>query len=499
MQFNYIPGNIVAPIIAFEVNSGGQFENQARLLLIGHKSAAGTMALDVPTPCATTAQARALAGAGSMLDDMFRLARRNAPAQEIWIAAATPAGTANQRTITIDTVPAAGGQGVIEIAGQPVRVTITAGDTTAIVAASLNGAINAYYDQFSEASLPVTSAVAANVVTCTARHIGAHGAEVDFYVPYVDGGNAFTGRVTVAQTVAGTGAPSIANVLAAAGDDQFDWPVSAFGDDANVALLKAWLDDVSGRWAWNRQIYGHAFYPRVDTNANLTTHGLAQDNRHITVLGRVAAAGNAQPGWQYAAAYAARIVPWLSDGANGNVSRNQTGLEIVGISPPRDRSYWPNYSSRNAWLVSGLSTFQVDTAGRVLVDKAITTARFLLGVPDTTFRDIQAMGQLMYALRFLRAELTYEHAQKIASDDNPANLDVISTTADVRATLVHSYTQLVRRGVMENVAEFANRSRVERDGDNPGRYNVLAPLDRTNPLDVIAANAVIYSQYRAAA
>ncbi len=82
--FNTIPGNIVAPIFTFEVNSGGQFENGARLLLIGHKTSAGSAALDVPVMCSTTLEARQLFGAGSMLDDMVRLARKNAPAQEIW-------------------------------------------------------------------------------------------------------------------------------------------------------------------------------------------------------------------------------------------------------------------------------------------------------------------------------------------------------------------------------------------------------------------------------
>ncbi|MCA0275868.1 MAG: hypothetical protein LCH86_07690 [Proteobacteria bacterium] len=498
-MFNNIPGNIVAPIIAFEVNSGGQFESQSRLLLIGHKTSVGSMAVDTPVPCQTERDARALAGAGSMLDDMFRIARRNAPGQEIWIGAVAPTGTANARTLTVGDVPAGGGIGVIEIAGEPVQLTIAPGDTANAVAAALGAAINAYFNPLNDASLPVTATVAGGVVTCTNRHLGAHGAEVDFNIPALATGNAFAGALTVAISVAGSGAPSLTGLLAALGDDPFDWPVSGFGDDGTVAAFKALLNDVSGRWAWSRQIYGHAFYPKTDTSGNLTTHGLAQDDRHISPVARVAGGGYSQPSWQFVAAYSARIVPWLSDGANGNVSRNQTGLQLIGIAPPRDRAFWPNHASRNAWLVSGLSTWSVDAAGRVLIDKAITTQRTTLGVTDTTFRDIQKIGQVMYALRRFRAALTYEHGQKAIADDNPGNIDTVSTPREIAATMVHTYRDLVNSGVLENVVAFGASLKVARDADNPNRINIVAPLDTTNPLDVIGANAVIYSQFRNAA
>ncbi len=44
--------------------------------------------------------------------------------------------------------------------------------------------------------------------------------------------------------------------------------------------------------------------------------------------------------------------------------------------------------------------------------------------------------------------------------------------------------------------EAAKRLRVERNADNPNRVDIYAPLDTVNPLDIIATNAVIYSQFR---
>lgn len=497
--FNTIPGNLVAPIITFEVNSGGQFENSSRLLLIGHKISAGAMVDNVPVICPSTVEARRLAGAGSMLDDMVRAVRANAPVQELWIMSVPPTGTAEIRTLTVNTVPAGGGVGVVEIAGEPITITIAAGDTAATVAAAINAAIGAYYNQFKEASLPFTSTVASAVVTLTARHAGLIMSDIDITIPVVQGGNALTGRVTLATTTPGAGSPDLSAGLAALGDDAFDWIASPFSDSTNIGRYKALLSDISGRWAWNQQIYGHVFYPFTDTIGNLTSHGLSHDDRHITIIPRPTSGSIPQPTWFWTAAIAARVVPWLSDGANGNVSRNQTGLEVIGLDAPRDRSKWYNYATRDSFLRSGVSTWKVDSTGRVLIDKLITTQRTTLGVPDTTFRDIQKIGQLVYALRKFRTQLTIEHGQKAIADDNPGNVGAISTPRDIAATFMHAYREMVNTGVLENAVRAADLLEVKRNSDNPNRVDIYAPIDTVNPLDVIAANAVIYSQFRAAA
>lgn len=499
MEFNTIPGNLIAPIITFEVNSGGQFESRSRLLLLGHKNGGAAIADNTPTICPTAAEARALAGAGSMLDDMVRAARRAAPAQEIWIGAVPATGTAAVESVTIDTVPAAGGVGYLEIAGETISVAIAAGASAATVAAALAAAIGGYYNPLTQASLPFTAAVNGGddtQVDLTARHAGAFGSTIDIYVPAVNGANAFTGNVTIAEETPGAGVPDMSAMLAALGDDPFDWIVSAFSDDTNVGRLQDLLSDVSGRWAWNRQIYGHAFYVKLDTTGNLTTHGLAQNDRHTTVLPLISGGSTPHPTWMWAAGLAARIVPWLSDGANGNVSRNQTGLTVPGLAPPRDRSKWLDYATRESFLGSGLSTWKVDSGGNVIIDKIVTTHRTTGGVTDTTFRDIQAMGQLMYALRKFRADLTFEHSQKSIADSNPGNLVSVSTVRDVRATYLHSYEEMTRQGVLENLALAAELVKVERDADNPNRVNLYGPIDRTNPLDILANNAVLYSQFR---
>ncbi|MEP9378388.1 hypothetical protein ABLE91_16855 [Aquabacter sp. CN5-332] len=497
--FNSIPGNIVAPIISFEVNSGGQFESVSRLLYIGHKNT-GAAALDnVPFRCNSVNEAIALTGKGSMLAEQLIAGRANAEAQDIWLLPVPAIGTAEVRTISVAVVPAGGGFGVIQIDGKEISLTVAPGTAATAVATALAAAINGFQDPLTKSALPFTAVATDDDVALTARWAGEIVGAVDIYVPPLASTNLFTSLLSVAITTAGAGTPNLAAGLAALGDDPFDWWSSPWADATNMGRYQSVLADIAGRWSWSRQSYGHVFVPKIDSTANLTTFGLSYDTRHVTTLPRIAAGGDATNPWVWAAAMTARIVPWLSDGVTGNVSRNQTGLVVQGVSAPRDRSKWMNdYATRNAFLVSGLSTYGVRTDGAVTIDKIITMQRTDgAGNVDTTFRDIQKIGQLVYALRLFRARLQAEHGQKAIANDNPGDLLALTTVKDIRNTVAAVYRSMP--GVVENAQAFAERLDVRRNTDNANRVDIFAPLDMVNPLDVLAANATIYSQFQAAA
>lgn len=496
--FNLIPGNIRAPIFAFEINSGGQFENVSRFLLVGHANAGSSLAANVPVRCNNVEEAVALAGRGSMLTEMLIGTRLNAPAQDVWLLRVEDVGSAEVRTITVSNVPASGGYAVLLVGDEAVALTINAGDTVNAVAAAIASAINAYQNPLTKSGLPYTAVSAAGVVTLTARHKGVIFSTVDLSVPVVTGGNAFAGVLAFATMTPGTGSPDLSAGLASLGDDPFDWILSPFSDTANLARYQSVLSDTAGRWAWSRQSYGHVFTTVTDTTSNLTTLGLSIDNRHITMIPRLAGAGNGTLPWVFLAALIARVIPWLSAGDLGDVSRNQTGLVVEGVSAPRDRSKWFNdYATRDAFLGTGLSTWTVRTDGRVTIDKLVTMQRTDgSGNVDTTFRDVQAIGQLIYALRYFRERLHAEHGRKAIADSNPGNLASITTVVDIANTFIAAYRSMP--GVLENSAEFVRQLDVQRNVSNPNRVDVYAPLDRINPLDVIAANATLYAQFREA-
>lgn len=490
-----IPGGIVAPLLAFDVESGGQFQSETRMILLGHGTSAGTLAAGAIALCGSVAQARLLAGRGSMLESMFIRARRNAPAQEIWLGRVADGATAQVRTITLGTPPAAGGQGVVSIAGEDVSLNIAAGDSAATVAAALRDAINAYINPVTKISLPFTATASTNVVTLTARHGGTSANGIDIHVPLLEGANAFTGLFTFAVGTAGAGVPDVAAVLAAMGDDPFEIVVSAFGDDANRVKLDDFHNNVSGRWSYAQQLYGHVFYPRTDTVANLATAGLARDSWHLTLWPLMpAAAGMARPDYEFIAACIGRVSPFFGGGSSGLVSVNQSGLEVIDMIAPRDRDYWPDYPTRDGLLKSGVSTWKVDRSGRILIDKIITQQQTTNGLPDTALRDIQAIYQITYALTYMRAQLAYEYPNKALVRDNPADNPNLVTPRDITATNVNSLIELADRGVVEVTQELLDALTTAIDNDNPNRANMFVDIDLVNPADIFAGLVRAFSQ-----
>lgn len=496
VPFNSIPSGLVAPIMTFEVNSGGAVETETRIVLLGCATGDGTIAANTPVYAASQQAVDVLCGSRSMLRDMYRVARAAAPGERIDIVAVPAVGVAATFTVTFTAPPASGGYGVLSIAGREVALTIPAGSTASDAAADLVAAINGYYDEITRATLPVTAAQVDEVVTLTAVHAGAVAGDLDVWVDTTRADNTYVSIATVAAGTAGTGAPDTSSALAAIGDDEATTVISPFGDAANLTRYRAMMSDASGRWSWMRQVYGHVWTVATDSAADLVTAGEAMtDDRHVTALGRIEASGDATPAWVWIAAYAGVHVPWLHDGVSGNVSRNMTGLALPFVTPPRDRTKWPGYETRNTILKSRISTWRIE-AGAVVVDKAVTLSKVnSLGQLDRTFRDVQALYQTMVALKYFRGRAAIEHGNKALASTNPTGNAAISTPTDVLATFVHAYTDLVARGVLEDIDGFVARAKAQRNAGSETRVDILAPLDRVNPLDVLAANAVLYAQF----
>lgn len=493
VAFNQIPSNLVAPIFAAEVNSGGLPDQPRRLVLLGHKLAAGAAAAGVLIPITSKEDAAAAFGLGSMLYDMARLAFLNAPAAPVAAIAVDEVGAAAAWTVTLSGVPANTGQGALEINGARLAVTIAASDTPTSAAAALAAAINGFYDPLTGETLPVTATAAAAVVTIVARHKGLSGADVDLYVPKI-AGNPFaaTGVATIAQTVQGAGSPTTAAALAALGEDPADLVLAPWSDAPNLAAYAAWSNDVSGRWAWNRLSFGHVATVFTGTFAAAIALGQTLNDRHLTVLRRQS--GVLSPGWSWLAARYACEAAWLFDDVNGNVARSQANRPVIGLRGVRDRSALDVYAAENQLNANGVSTWRQDQTGQVLIGKSVTTMRLgPQGQPDATFRDIQSVFQVEIVLQFQRSRFLTEHGNKVIADDNPGALPTVSTPKDIKATFLHAQEELARRGVIENVATTGRSLRVMRDVGNPARVNVYEQIDRTNPLDILALNATIYA------
>jgi phage tail sheath gpL-like len=500
--FNEIPGSgLIAPGVFFEVNSGGQFSSVRRLILVGYKTSTGILAVETPTPVTSLAQADKLAGPGSMLREMWRVAAKNAPAQPIWMVAIADPGTPKAVwTLAVNSVPATG-QGIIEICGRRIRIPVVAADTADTVAAKINAAINAYYDTLTGAMLPVTSTVLLDEVTITARHAGVAPAGIDGDSPllievpvsYDLADNVLSGAVTtLTQTVLGTGSPDISGALAAIGDNPADFLACPFHDSGTLTALQDFYD---ARWLWDRMVWGGAYVPYSADTASIVAFAGAMDTGRIAVLPRFVK--SRIPEWEMVSGVVARVAPWLSDVVTGNVSRNQTGLRIEGVYGPRGVTGDPfGYNGRNTILAAGASSFRIDSDGTLLIDKIITTQKTGEGgQPDVVFRPINTGYQVSGGIDYLRAVLLQTYTQKALAAENPGNLAAIATPSEIKATLIAAHNDLVLRGVWQDNDTFARTIVVAVNSENPSRVDVAMHIRVVNQLDIIAVNATFYLQY----
>lgn len=490
VAFNNIPQNELVPFFYAEINSGGTpFQAAPRVLLIGQKLAAGAApAGAVYGPIQNEREAIAQFGLGSMLVDMFRMARRAAPFQPIWALPLTdPAGAQAAGSLTF-TAPGVTGAAILWVLGRRVVFQVNTADTAAIVAGNAASAINAM-------GLPVTAAVDGTTpakVNVTFAHKGAigNGQEVAFAT---DESNVLNASNTAVVALAGgNGVPDLAGPLANLGDDEYDFIAGPYSDANSLNSVRNFLDAIAGRWSPTQQLFGGYFTAQYGNLSGLVTFGNSRNDPHVVVIG---SQRPPTPEYEFAASAAAMASAHLGDAPE--VSRPLQTLVLPGVQPPRDRSLWWDIPDRQALYADGIAACKVRADGLVAIDRFVTTyQKTAAGVSDGTFRDVETMYQLMFVARYLRAAVSNKHSRQALADDNPFNLAEIATPKSVRNTLIHAYNDLVALGVCENAGLFAQFVVVERDLNDANRLNAYLPVDVVNQLRVFAANITAFLQYQ---
>lgn len=489
--FNNIPGNIRPPLFYAEFQPGGTpFQSNARLLLVGQKLASGVATAGQPV-LVTDGAVDALFGLGSMLSAMCKVARLNAQVQEIWALplADDNAGVQATGTITVSGAPVSqAGVLSLYVAGRRLRVPVATTDTNASIATAIAAAVTA------EASLPVTAAASSAVVTLTARHKGAQGNTIEIDLGNVtDEGLLGKQLLTIVAMASGAGDPDLSAAFANLGGDEFDWIAGPYGDAAALGDASDLLNDVSGRWSWAKQLYGHYIGTNNGSVSSLSTLGNTRNDQHASIF---PVRKFRSPSWEVAAAVGAITAQHLqAPGASAELSRPLQTLELIGIKGPLLISDRLNLTEKNTLLYDGVSTYYVHRDGSVRIERLITTYQSnAWGDADATYLDVNAMAQSMYGIRYIRQKLTTHHGRKALADSNPGRNPGIVTANDIKISIVHAYEDLVALGVFENPDLFARDLVVERDLTDANRINCSLPLDHVNQLRILAAAAVNYMQ-----
>ncbi|WP_315721628.1 MULTISPECIES: phage tail sheath subtilisin-like domain-containing protein [unclassified Bradyrhizobium] len=490
--FNNIPGNQLVPFWFAEINSGGTpYANNPRVLLIGQKLAAGLAAAGIVYgPIQNEREAIAQFGAGSMLVDQYRMARRAAPFQPIWaLPLADPAGASAAMSYTF-TAPGVTGAAILLGLGRRIPFQINAADTAANVATNAAAAINAM-------GLPVTAAVDGTTpakVNVTSTHKGAIFNGQEMTIASDESNVLNSGNVTVTAFAGGNGVPDLAGPLSSLGDQEYDFIGAPYSDTASLNAIRDFLDDQAGRWSPSQQLYGGYFGMQTGNLSGLVTFGDGRNDQHAVVIGSQRLP---TPEWEVSASAAAMASVHL--GTAPEVSRPLQTLVLPGVQPPRDRSLWWDIADRQALYADGIAALKVRSDGQVAIDRLVTTyQKNASGVPDGTFRDVETMYQLMFIVRYLRSAVSNKHGRQALASENPFNLPQIATPKSIRNTLIHAYNDLVALGVCEKADLFAQYLVVERDPNDANRVNAYLPVDVVNQLRVFAANITAFLEYQTA-
>lgn len=487
IDFSIIPtSQIRIPGVFAEVNpdQANTAVDIQRALLIGQIGQNNTLVafgfgLNVPFIGGPVNQVIQACGIGSQLALMYQRYRLRDPFGEVWLlplaAHATGTSAPTGGTITITGTATGGGSLVIYIGDIRIVVGVNVGDTPTVQAAALAAAINANIPM-----VPVTAVAALGVVTLTPNWWGPSVNEINFAVNVLgaSAGEVLPAGVTVAfvQFGGGGSAPDLAAILAAIVARTYDFICSPNADTTTLNELSAFLNDSVGRWSWNLQLYGHVFTALRGGLSALIAAGQARNNQHETIMG----IAGATPAWLWAASITAQAAV---------SARADPGLPIkdllIDVLAPVDASVL-DPGERNSLLYAGISTYRVNNAGQVFIERLITTSQTnAQGVPDNSYLPCEAMFQLMAYLRSIRIYLqTLYGRKKLVQDGNiiPYGSNTV-TSQTVKNSCIAHYNQQCLAGEMQNPDIFKTLIAAQNAGN--GQVKVLLPIMLAGQLEDI--------------
>lgn len=485
-DFNQIPENVSQPLAWLEIRPAQTpYAGQNRLLLIGHKwtysgAGFGTAALDTVYPMSGD-DAVELFGPGSILDSMYRIARRNAPFADIrGIALTEPAGAYAFGVIECSTAPSDARYGAMNIraAGVTLSINIKATDTATQVIDKLRAKINSnsglpFYAIRFLANYPAAGgAETTTKVRLVCKHKGSIGNDIRIETRWDGNTSKLASKLlTVTQFSGGTLAPSFTAALAAIGDQPYWTIVNGLGTAGGLGDLEDFMFE---RWAPQKKIYGHVVAAGKKSYASALTWAEDFNDPHATVM----MAHNApQPPWVWGAGYGA-VLNFFMD-APPRMSRPVQARPILGLLAPDENDQF-DIAEREALLNAGIATYDVSADGKVRVMRAVTTYKTnAWGVTDRSWRDSETMYQAAYFAKSQEAAIVGNYPNAALTDED-RGLPGFLSPGRARDLVIHDYKRLERLGLVERSDLYAQVVQVERSAVDATRLNFFLPPDFVN-------------------
>jgi phage tail sheath gpL-like len=431
--------------------------NRQRTLLVGQKTAAGTLAPLRVTDIFSEADAALQCGYGSQLHRMVLKALMANPYAVLSVVALDDlgGGVAATWTATVAGAPTAGGQWVLALNDDTIAVNVATTDTPTTVAAAFVAAIT------TKRELPFTASAVAGVVTITAKNKGtvANSAKVA-------ASGTVAGMTFVAATgVVGASDPDMSTALQAAFLGGHDQIVSPYRDAPNLVVLRNHLDAVGSafekRWA-------HGY---IGSNGSLATATALSGTLNHGWINHVWLRNTTTTPHEIAAAYAA-VVAGSEDPATP-----MNNVEVKGVAVPlvADRT---SRTEIETVLYNGVTPLAVGPGDKVQIVRAITTYTLNdAAAPDPTLLELATTRTLKYVAKVFIADRAIRYSRAKISQR------VINSIRDSGIVLLKLLEDLE---IIENVSANLPQYIVERDTQDPNRINERIPTDVVSGLHVLA-------------
>lgn len=462
---NLYSTSYLLPTVAMRIDFGkavrGLRGMPRRVLLIGHKLAAGTALSNLITTVSTDADALALLGEGSMLLAMWRAGKANADrALPIDFVAVPPSGTAVTATSTIVLTNSganiqAAGEVMLYIEGKRISVGVSTVDTVATTATKLIAALQA------DASLPVTAAATANPneVRLTAKWGGLTGNDIDVRNVYDSYDVMPTGlTVTVPAMSGGATSPDLTAAIAAMNGYRATEIVCAFTDPTSMALLEA---ELTARWRFDNMRDGSAMTVKRGTEAEILTW---LSSRNCDQVDTIPVTKDCTSPWVTAAMAGAA----METSASLDPAVPYTDLPLVGYKGPKRGDGWLD-DQANVFLLAGASPLKVQADGSAALSRVVTNyTTNTSGAADPSRRErcwfkTESFRRWFTVTEYQLKYVGFKLAEYITE---PIPGQKIMTKELVEEISIDIYKQLQDVGLYQNLEYYKANLLIEIDGPN---------------------------------
>lgn len=480
ISFNQVPNNQKVPFVYVEFDNTRASQATAlqpyKVLAMGQKLSAGTKAELVLDRITSASQARSYYGAGSMLAKMCAKYLELNTAVELTAIAIDDHASGVDATgqVALSGTATAAGTLNVYIGAQRYQVAVAVGDTAATVATALGAAITADADRVADAVVSTAD------VDLTARNAGLVGNEIDIRVNYYSEDETPAG-ITAAVTAFSSGAtnPDVSEILAVLGEEQYNLIINPWLDSANLSAMEVELED---RFGPLRQNDGYMISGIRDSLSNLATFGAGKNSKFLVAM---TIEGPNSP-YEWAASVAAKVAL----AGQLDPARPFQTLELTNILAPIESERF-TAAERNILLgTDGISTYNVDRAGTVRIERLITTYKTnAFGAEDRSYFDLNTLLTLSYLRFSFRNRFATKYPRhKLASDGvRVAPGQAILTPKSAKAEAVGLFREWEELGLVEGIEQFKSDLIVERNAQDPNRLDFLLPPDLVNQLRVVGA------------